>query len=346
MKSLFLAPTSLERAKAARIDELNKFFHDNKSVNGAFCDKEGAIGRLAHRVRRSMGERIKRPEKVLMDALFDSDPPFLVDDVCYDGLRTAGAIACTSPRSIDGLNARIVDKEEITLLSVAVLRILGERAMFGLTVGPENEGYFPLIILLRDKECMLMQVSNTHIPLPDNAIIEVLGDSAVHSLVHFNNAISMNVTLHNDMEQREPIVPGEWQLRAIALAHKLYEAAAMWSVAETERDIGISRALFGIRKNIDVTGLRHALEHNLIRNLANAFPNLVKDIAEEYDGLGEFAKAYMGKEHLLAHLIEHIGQEMDEDDSREIARKLQISGMLHFHIHNPLECDYLKRVLS
>jgi hypothetical protein len=346
MKSLFLVPTNSKQSKSRQLSELAKFQKNNSGHNGAFAENGRSLRNLIRQTRRRMNKYGSSKLESLRDAFFESKVPFcVVDEMIHeDELRTAGMIASTIPTIVDGRGMKIVDQEELTFLSVAILRRLGEPALFGLTIDPEEEKYLPLIVAVGEDRIELNIIDQGIRTKDHRSVIEVLSDEAVYAMVQFNRIISMNTALMRDMAEREEMVPNEWKMRAIGLAHDLYRTTNLWPVHEMLVDMSVSKEIFGIPDGVEINGIRHILENNLVFRLRNAFLNSLKRITEDIEDGEQFIKRLVNREHLLEVLYYRL--ERSFEDAQDMIKSMEVAAMLHFHTHDERDCGYLDKEKS
>ncbi|MBD3210397.1 hypothetical protein GF318_03375 [Candidatus Micrarchaeota archaeon] len=354
-KSVFLKPVERKRAVAAQFRKLrDELEGQSLMLDGACSDRRGRINEITGSVKDRM-KIIKNshPVQATLATMMPSnlpssehswlDIPFAVGSSC--NALDAGGVACTERKAGELGPVRAADLQELTLLSMAVMRNLGVEAHYGfMHLDHESPSVRFAMSLIGDSSplsspCIILPESGPVIAtlVPPYVIspvsqwrssaIEVLDDRALLSLLKIKAALGGAVELMEDMGSRPPAFEDEGRLRAISIGHLLYEGITDWTLEEAGHGCKSAQAVFNtsfqsIRAIFEkeyVHGLTCPLCHSrmaggaifcdeLKGELGNALNHLEVDLQQLSDTISDHACMLIYQQYmgLAAVMQEHI----------------------------------------
>jgi len=236
------------------------------STEGPFSDRKGNVEQIAELARSVVRLRIHDRVSATVIALSPQNQPGRPESwlrkpfiLIQNGqkrkmpVENAGEIAALDPiadRScVDGKGIP-VDIEELTLMTVAVLRRLGVESFYAqaLFEGKKEEGSENItskitqpVVLLggeRPRAINLSPLQMSDEPLRTPLIsLEVLDSEALAALIGLKNAAAQTEALLADVLAKRSVFSGEWKLRASLIGHNIHESVGKWSLADAGKSI-------------------------------------------------------------------------------------------------------------
>jgi len=260
-RSVFLFPK--DTSKQVERALFQKLQSDGLNTEGPFSDVSGSLEKIVCDVKGIIAcSRGHGPIHSTMAALTpintethdhpQLDIPFILAETFPDSCKseTAGAIASFQPLEYYKKLVRLADPEELTLVGAGVLRRLGVECFFSYVYLDQRSPYkgtdyfseapSPALLIRDDIPQVLRLEPMEKIPLPMrsfNAVIEVLDDDALHSILRMKLAMLHCESLIKDISRRDTLFPAEWETRARDIGHVLHYGMDGWDLDDVRTSV-------------------------------------------------------------------------------------------------------------
>jgi hypothetical protein len=264
-------------------------------LEGPCSDMRGAIKKITEKVRSRVksgayGNPIEATVAELSPQNFPGsrksslEVPFVLGCVAVDGIQgeTAGAAACTDPIEFEGRMVRQVDRDELTLVGLAVLRNLGIESFYSYIPADPTIMKVKLARHLESKKAIEV-LANPAILLPDRGqlvtflppeaspyslsepphVLEVLNDNAVLSLSRLKLAAAHAEALMEAVSEKQAEYGNGWQLKAMMVGHLLYLGINAWPLEEARASVEVTRMMFPL-DNGDLESIREIVDDRYV----------------------------------------------------------------------------------
>jgi len=286
-KSVFLLPSPNAAFNRAQIRKLRDTIGDKQLLDGPFADKCGAVEELADLIRSRMksgGHRVfdtilalspKNLPSSMPPSSFLNIPFFLQntpDD--FDFRACAGEFAGLAPSWTDAGLVRKTSIDEIVVLAVSTIRMLGAESYFAM-LAFKNSGKRPAVLIPGNTNLNVALLTPAHFQdISDSPIsyLEVLDPDAVGSLLRIRAAYCMSELLMYSIIKRDSFHQF-LESQAICAGHLLYEGKMMWSMEDSIYALESAVSMFGNLATKKIHSLRCDLQAQFIDVLEN--PNLL-----------------------------------------------------------------------
>lgn len=271
---MFLVSSKKPLLQRAQFKRLRDYAGDSALLlNGPFSDNLEMIAGLTDKVKERMcvhghpagaalatlsPQNIKTAEKSWLPV------PFIIDEMA-DNLSndSAGFIACTSKTTFNGSSVIPVGLDELTLLSAAVLRRLNVPCLYSYA---HTEKFCMPSILIPDKNPQIISFFPPFVRefsgTDEVRYLEVLDDSAILSIMRLKAAGRQALILLKEFYENADFFQNEVTLRAIGIAHVLYQGDFDWTLKEAHKSVETAREMFG-QPSKELTSIRIVAESTI-----------------------------------------------------------------------------------
>ncbi|MEW5996624.1 MAG: hypothetical protein AB1657_03450 [Candidatus Micrarchaeota archaeon] len=310
-RSVFILASGKPAVTSAQLRRVRDEFRDQGlRLEGPYSDRKDALGEIVNNVR----QRLKlSPHDELTATLLTLAPqnlpagfsmgeaswlrvPFILavrkgPDV--DEKQTAGEVASSEPIRHNDSLARITDSQEITMLTVSVLRRLGiesfyavahlSREFFGQAIAaagiPANvvgqSGTFafqePCVLIPQGSGAKIMRFAPPGILGLDGShpitAVEVLDGDALRSLLVLKRAASEARNLMNNVGSRSEEFVNEGGVRAAAIGHAIHEGSRLWTPDCAHAGIDTARSIINPSESPAVESVRESAEREYVHQI-------------------------------------------------------------------------------
>ncbi len=277
--SVFLLPSANAAFNRAQIRKLRETMGNGLLLDGPFADKNSAVADLAMHVKSRATFGI---QDTILDTLVTLEPVnlprniqsswlkipfFLQNEPDEFGFRDcAGEIVRSSPiQERDGL-IRKVSIDEIILVAVSTLRLLGEECYFAM-FELENSRKMPGIVIPKNDCLNVALLSPAHFqdlsqtPL---SYVEVLDPDALGSLLRIRSTFCIPDLIMNSLADGKKLFAEELETYAISAGHRMHEGKNMWTFDDVDRALESAISMFGPKVTWSMQSLRSVLQAQFV----------------------------------------------------------------------------------
>ncbi len=342
-------------------------------LEGPCSDMRGAIDKITKKVRKLVKAGAYSnpleataaelsPQNVPGSKKSSLEVPFVLGCVGVDGIQgeTAGAAACTEPIEFEGRKVRQVDRDELTLVGLAVLRGLGIESFYSYIPADPDIPKVKLAKHLGSKKAIEV-LANPAILVPGEEqlvtflppevspyslsepshVLEVLNDNAVLSLSRLKLAAAHAEALMEAVSEKQAEYGNGWQLKAMMIGHLLYLGINAWPLEEARTAVEVTRMMFPL-DNGDLESIREIVDDRYVHPLTCPSDHMImaasRMLCEDarglfFENLEKFDGT--GPEDIM-QLFENIGHY--ESTIRMIVY-MRLAVMMLEHMHPLVHCE-------
>jgi|GEM_PF-3998938 len=380
-RSVFILNSPRQAVMKAQFRKLrDEFGGKGLGIEGPFCDRGNAVDNLVGDIRR----RTKSPTaaSAAEEAMLALGPqnlpmcketwlkvPFYFGYGLHHEIDSAGAVAACKTVNHQAGKARVVTPEELTLLSIAVLRRMGVSSHYAYMHLNENSPAGMLSRVVQSlgtgsplpTPCILITEGNPQLVMPfppfvvdypnsrSLASLEVLDDNAVQSLIHIRLADSMRKMLMHEMVTKNPYAtPEVCSMKAIHIGHSLFEGINLWTDSEVDESFALSNTLFG--RDLELETARDIVAFNLLHDitcrhchtreamdtfLCDDARRTIMNVLDEADVADIHEATYVVDEAIASVSYHSCFQLFDS--------YMSLAAQMNYHIHPSSGCDEIKQ---
>jgi hypothetical protein len=366
-KSVFLMPSKNKMFNRTQLRKIRDEIKNGLLLEGPFSDWNGAVKDLAEQIK----SRIKFGHTDIANEVFSSlvpqnlpkcakresrlSVPFLFGNNTSDPFSSkhcSGEIASSPTIDYNDGLVRVADYDELTLLSVSVLRSIDIECYYTILhfegsslqklIGiPETDPHLlkrPCVVIPRNGTLSLgvLYPPFYHEPISS---MEVLDTDAIASLIFLKQAKASALSLMDDMDRREPDFPNEGEMRSIQIGHTIFEGEKLWTPEDLEWSLSLASSMFSAEFVSCLESMRDVVEKEYSHMIR--CPTCHSSIAAEKllcaqakreikEGINELVDT--------VDLFKALALLNNHECENRYKRYMQFALAMNEHIHSPSEC--------